>query len=217
MQGLLYKGLLYTGRNWPKMLGAGENTVPCTTKEAIMSQNIDAFEYAPHIMKELRGHGALITVTGVDGVANPMTIGWGMLGVEWSTPQFIAYVNKTRYTHELLGQTNEFTVNVPLPGADEASRARASRILAFCGSKSGRDVNKAEELGLTLVPGKEVAAPAIKELPLTLECRIIYRRDQDISLMPGDLRLRYYPTSAEGADIYHTEYYGKIVAAYIAE
>ena len=29
-----------------------------------MFQKIDAFEYAPHIMKELRGHGALITVTG---------------------------------------------------------------------------------------------------------------------------------------------------------
>lgn len=181
-----------------------------------MSQKIDAFEYAPHIMKELRGHGALITVTGADGVANPMTIGWGMLGIEWSTPQFIAYVNKTRYTHELLEQANEFTVNVPLPGADEAARARANKILAFCGSKSGRDVNKTEELGLTLVPGEEVSAPAIKELPLTLECRIIYRRDQDISLMPDDLRLRCYPASAEGVDIYHTEYYGKIVAAYIA-
>ena len=35
-------------------------------------------------------------------------------------------------------------------------------------------------------------APAIRELPLTLECRIIYRRDQDTALMPEELRAGTY-------------------------
>ena len=55
-----------------------------------MSQKIDAFEYAPHIMTELRGYGALITVTGADGLANPLTIGWGIPGIHWSTPHLTA-------------------------------------------------------------------------------------------------------------------------------
>lgn len=45
------------------------------------------------------------------------------------------------------------------------------KILGVCGSKSGRDMDKAKELGLTLVDPEVISVPAVKELPLTLECR----------------------------------------------
>ena len=76
------------------------------------------------------------------------------------------------------------------------------------------DLNKIDGLGLTLVEGEQVDAPAIAELPLTLECRIIYRRDQDTSLMPAGLRDGIYGTAAaEG--LCHTAYYGEVTDAYL--
>lgn len=181
-----------------------------------MREKINVFEYAPQILIVLK-RGVLLTVA-VEGKVNPMTIGWGMLGIEWGKPIFICYVRAGRYTHELLENTDCFTVNIPLGTDDELARAR--EVTAFCGSRSGRDMDKVSELSLTLVEGEQVDAPAIQELPLTLECRIVYRRDQDITLLPEDMRERNYPQdvawSASGATRdAHTAYYGEIVSAYI--
>ena len=65
---------------------------------------------------------------------------------------------------------------------------------------------------MTTAP-EQVDAPAIAELPLTLECRIIYRRDQDTALMPDELRESVYGD----APVYHTAYYGEVVDAYIVK
>ena len=54
--------------------------------------------------------------------------------------------------------------------------------------------------------------PGIRELPLTLECKVIYKQDQDPNAVNEENTARYYP---EGD--YHTAYYGQIVAAYIIE
>lgn len=55
-----------------------------------------------------------------------------------------------------------------------------------------------------------MAAPAIQELPLTLECRVLYKDEQDESRLPEDLRERYYATDAP-----HTAYYAQIASAYL--
>lgn len=182
-----------------------------------MREKIDALEHASEILGALRP-GVLVTSRAA-GRANPMTIGWGTLGVEWGRPVFICYIRTGRFTHGLIEESGEFTVNVPAP-RDDAERRRAKEIIGFCGRTSGRDVDKAAELGLTLVDGEAVSAPAIAELPLTLECRVIYRRDQDISLLPGDLRARNYPEDVPGTATgsnrdAHTAYYGEVVDAYI--
>ena len=174
-----------------------------------MREHIDVIERAGAILGALTP-GALVTVK-ASGRVNPMTIGWGMLGIEWRRPIFIAYVRCDRYTHELLEDADCFTVNVPVPTGDAEADRRARHALGFCGSHSGRDGDKVAELGLTLVPGEEVDAPAIRELPLTLECRIIYRHDQDTALMPEELRAGTYGD----APVYHTAYYGEVVSAYL--
>ena len=183
-----------------------------------MRESIDVFEHAPQILRGLKG-GVLLTAA-ADGKANPMTIGWGTLGIEWGKPVFVCYVRTGRYTHGLLDRAGEFTVNVPLAGAGAADEARVREVLSVCGTRSGRDMDKVSELGLTPVPGVDVSAPGFEELPLTLECRVLYRRNQDISLLPDDVRERCYPADApsEAAGSnrdHHTEYYGEIVHAYI--
>ena len=106
-----------------------------------MRKTVDAFDYAGEICKALK-KGVLIT-TKVDDQVNTMTIGWGHIGIEWGRPIFVAYVRETRYTREMLDNCGEFTINVPVGGYDPV-------ILGFCGTKSGRDVNKIEALNLHL-------------------------------------------------------------------
>ncbi|MBR4231654.1 MAG: hypothetical protein IKR95_00410 [Oscillospiraceae bacterium] len=56
--------------------------------------------------------------------------------------------------------------------------------------------------------------PALAEFPVTLECRVLYRREQDLGLIPGKIRDVFYPDGGSGADE-HIEYIGEIVDSYI--
>jgi len=59
--------------------------------------------------------------------------------------------------------------------------------------------------------------PGIKEFPITLECRVVYKQDQDLCLLDGDKRLRYYAPETPNDGDFHTAYYGEVLAAYIIE
>ena len=116
-------------------------------------------------------NGVLITGK-ADGRVNSMTISWGMVGVEWGKPVFITFVRESRFTRSLLEKNGEFTVNIPLDDS-------AKKILGYCGAKSGRDVDKAKEIGLTYEEPETISVPGVKELPLTLECKVVYKQTQD--------------------------------------
>ena len=169
-----------------------------------MKKKIDPFEYASHICKALKPHGVLLT-TAAEGKVNTMTIGWGTLGVDWSRPVFIAYVRESRYTHEMLEKNGEFTVNIPYGDTD-------NNILGYCGTRSGRDTDKIADLGLHLLESDAVSVPGIREFPLTLECRVIYKEEQDLSRIPAEILERYYPDGD-----HHHVYYGQIVGAYLID
>lgn len=171
-----------------------------------MKTTVNAFDYASDICKVMN-KGILLT-TKVDNQVNTMTIGWGHIGIEWSRPVFVAYVRETRYTRQMLDKCGEFTINVPMGAVDPA-------ILGFCGTKSGRDVNKIEALNLHLEESDVISVPGIKELPLTLECKVIYKQKQDLSAIPEDILARYYPEDETGFRDYHYAYYGQIVNAYL--
>ena len=173
-------------------------------------------DYYDHILAELR-KGITITATTPDGThANPMAISWGMLGVQWQKDVFITFVRKGRHTHNLLTANPEFTVNIPLQ-RDKAT----GKIIALTGTKSGRDTDKVSELDITLVPGESITAPGIAELPLTLECRVVYAQPQDLSLLAEE-HLKHYPQDVPGTfhggnQDPHTAFYGEIVGAYVIE
>ena len=174
-----------------------------------MKKYVDLWEYAGKILEQV-GTAALVTAK-ADGEVNTMTIGWGTLGVEWGKPIFTVFVRQSRHTKKLLDKNGEFTINVPLKDADRKA------ILGFCGSKSGRDVDKIKEMDLHLEEPDVISVPGIKEFPITLECKVVYKQDQDLNAIAEDKRLRYYaPGTANDGD-YHTAYYGEVLAAYIIE
>lgn len=173
-----------------------------------MKRQIQVWDYAGQIL-EATGKGVLLT-TAAQGKVNTMTIGWGTLGIEWGKPIFIAFVRESRYTKELLDKNPEFTVNIPYGEFDK-------NILSVCGTRSGREMDKIGELGLTLEQPQTVSVPGIRQLPLTLECKVIYRQEQDESAVNEENTKRYYSREGQGKGDYHTAYYGQITAAYIIE
>ncbi len=166
-----------------------------------MRKYVDPFMYASNINHALK-KGALLT-TKVDGKVNTMTIGWGHIGVLWGRPVYIVYVRQSRHTKTMLDQSGEFTVNVPMGEIDP-------KILSFCGTRSGRDVDKIEAMGLHLEEPESISVPGIRELPLTLECKVIYKQDQELSGLPTGILERYYQQPD-----HHTVYYGEILNSYL--
>lgn len=172
-----------------------------------MKQTINAMDYAGQICTALQ-RGVLLT-TASEGKVNTMTIGWGAIGIEWNRPVFLAYVRESRFTKQFLDESKEFTVNIPVSDIDR-------NILRYCGTVSGRDVDKIQTLGLHLEEPVSVSVPGIRELPLTLECKVIYQRMQDPQRIPSEHITRFYttPTDKNPQDI-HCVYYGEIVNAYL--
>lgn len=159
-------------------------------------------DHLDEVLAQLGGGGAFLTVRSEE-LVNTMTIGWGLIGIQWSMPVFTVLVRKSRYTHSLMDGAGDFTVSVP---ADD----RWKKALAFCGSHSGVDVDKFAACGLVLKPAKETLTPVIAGGGFTYECEIIYRSPLDLAEVGPDVQRRFQYT----AEDIHTLYTGKIVACY---
>ncbi|MBR6712147.1 MAG: flavin reductase family protein [Selenomonadaceae bacterium] len=174
-----------------------------------MKKEINPFDYAGDIIKALPA-GILLTSEAEDCV-NAMTIGWGTLGIEWGIPIFAAYVRTNRFTHDLIERTGEFTVCAPLGKLTK----EAAKVVGLCGTKSGRDMDKLAKAGVHLVEADIVRPPAIKEFPLTLECRVVFSQLQPINDINRRFEKFYVPNTAHSEP--HVAYYGEILKAYIIE
>lgn len=96
--------------------------------------------------------------------SNIMTIAWtGVLNSE--PPLVYVSIRPTRYSYEIIKQNKEFVINIP-----DESLVWATD---FCGTKSGKEVDKFKEANLTKEQCQYVKAPAIAECPISLECRLV--------------------------------------------
>jgi flavin reductase (DIM6/NTAB) family NADH-FMN oxidoreductase RutF len=170
-----------------------------------MKEKIELSEYAGQITKMLPKGILLNTQT---DTFDTMVIGWGAVGTNWGLPCFTVYVRESRYTLEQLTKNPAFTISVPLTDTIPA-------VTRICGSKSGRDTDKVKEAGLTLENAEVNGVPGIREYPLTLECRVLYRQPQAENTYPADILAKYYPVEENGKRDLHTMFIGQIVDAYI--
>ncbi|KXG74095.1 flavin reductase family protein [Thermotalea metallivorans] len=94
---------------------------------------------------------------------NIITIAW--TGTVCSDPAMTYIsVRPERHSYEIIKRTREFVINLTTE-----SLVRAAD---YCGVKSGRDVNKFQEMNLTPEKGSKVKAPLIKESPVNIECKV---------------------------------------------
>ena len=94
---------------------------------------------------------------------NVITVAWA--GTVCSDPPMLSIsVRKERFSHHILLESGEFVVN--LVGREQLQAAD------YCGVRSGRDVDKFADCGLTAVPAQGMdCAPAIAQCPLYLACK----------------------------------------------
>ncbi|MGM0501081.1 MAG: flavin reductase family protein [Bacillota bacterium] len=159
-------------------------------------------QFAKEALASLADTGGFLTVKNDDKV-NTMTIGWGSLSYIWGKPVFIVMVRDSRYTYQLMEDTNQFTVSIPLGTAMKEE-------LAFCGSNSGADCDKFSEANLTTIAGAEVETPLIEGCDLHYECKLRFKQEMDPDNLDPEFDEKWY-SSGEG---YHTVYFGEIVACH---
>ena len=162
-------------------------------------QKIDAFEALGATLNKLQEPGLLL-VAG-DKKPNPMAIGWMTAGIIWGLPVCVVLVRPSRHTHGLLKAWGEFTVNVP---ADDMAEA-----VAFCGSKSGRDIDKAAQYGLEFAPSTDVRVPHIVGCPIHYECRTVHTSE----VLKEQLARSVVNSSYPKGD-FHTVFFGQILGVY---
>jgi len=105
----------------------------------------------------------LVTCTDLNGTPNIITIAWA--GVVCSSPAAVSIsIRPSRYSHGLIKQAGEFAVNIP--------NERHLFETDYCGTVSGRDVDKFKQTGFSAVSASSIKAPLIKECPVNLECRV---------------------------------------------
>ena len=114
-------------------------------------KRVDYMEVSEEAMDQIRV-GAFITVKAGEAL-NTMTIGWATIGIVWSRPIFMVAVRLSRHTFTLIEKADDFTVTIPSSGMEDE--------LTFCGTESGRDYDKFEELNLPVAPGQRVTTPII--------------------------------------------------------
>ncbi|MFO7952042.1 MAG: flavin reductase family protein [Bacillota bacterium] len=94
---------------------------------------------------------------------NIITLAW--VGVVNSSPPMISVaIRPERYSHDLVKDSGEFTINLPTK--------EQAHIVDGCGTLSGNNLDKFSHFKLTAEKGTLQFAPVIKECPISMECRV---------------------------------------------
>jgi len=109
---------------------------------------------------------AAVISVGIGEEANLITLAY--VGKVCLKPPIIAIsIHPQRHSYKLIEKHGEFVINYPTK--DQL------REMDYCGTRSGRDVNKWEDLNLTKEQGVMVKVPMVKEFPWNMECKVIKR------------------------------------------
>lgn len=152
-------------------------------------------EFTTDIFKQFDKKWALLTA-GKKEIFNTMTISWGGMGTLWSKPVVTAYVRTSRYTHEFMDREDYFTVSF--------YPEEYKKVLGVLGSKSGRDMDKMNESGLTAKEAGE--SMTFEEAEITLVCRKLFKQKLDPENILDSGAKAFYDGDAE-----HDMYIGEVV------
>lgn len=160
-----------------------------------------ALAQSPELLSENFAHAfprrmALVTAGTADHY-NTMTIGWGLVGFAWGKPLVEVQVRPSRYTHDFMESQQLFTVSFFAPDKKEA--------LMLCGSKSGRDIDKAAEAGLTPLPVQ--GSVAFEEATSIYLCKKMFQ----VELTAGNFLDKQAEQQYFAEGDYHTVYYGELL------
>lgn len=143
----------------------------------------------------------MLVTAGGHGSWNTMTAAWGAMGHLWERNVCFAFVRPQRHTWTFMENNPLFSLSFFPPRYRDA--------LEFCGSHSGRDVDKAAATGLEpfeIVEG----CVGFTQADLVIACRKIHSQDVDpAGFLDGSIA-GLYPQRD-----YHRIYVGEVVRALV--
>ncbi|HOS38855.1 MAG TPA: flavin reductase [Spirochaetota bacterium] len=157
---------------------------------------IEPSDLADNVFRLIGSEWMLITAGDRESF-NTMTASWGGLGVLWHRPVSYIVVRPVRHTYRFLERGDAYTLSF--------FDARYKSVLQLCGSKSGRDIDKVKEAGIS-PRTTELGSVYFEEARLVLECRKIYFQDIDPRNFVDQSIGENYPDRD-----YHRMYVGQIV------
>jgi flavin reductase (DIM6/NTAB) family NADH-FMN oxidoreductase RutF len=133
----------------------------------------------------------LVVSSDREGRPNIITLGWNM-PTSRTPPLAVISVGVTRYSHGLIHDGGAFVLVFPSIEIEGA--------VLYCGTHSGREVDKFQETGLTPLPAQHVAPPLIKEGVVNMECKVVGElRTGDHTLFVGEILAAYTSTEYTSA------------------
>ncbi len=157
-------------------------------------------------------HDAELIAAGNQEKHNAMTIGWGGIGTLWGRTALTVYVAEKRYTKQFMDEAEYFTVmafDVEHSRSAEG-HSQGEKVLRYMGTKSGRDGDKAQALGLHTAY-TENGTPYYTEATMVIECKTMYAAPFDPQYFKSDVPKRQYANFPAGL---HTMYIGEVVNAW---
>lgn len=162
-------------------------------------ERLDPADLSMNVFNQIGSEWMLITSGGREKF-NMMTASWGGMGVLWNKNVCFIFVRPTRYTYEFLEKNPLFSISF----FEEEHR----EILELCGTKSGRDIDKMSETGLT-PHFTDHGSILFLESVLSMECRKIYFSDiSPFNFLEKEIE-KHYPLKD-----YHRMYIGEIINCY---
>ncbi len=95
---------------------------------------------------------------------NLFTVSWTGT-VCTNPPMCYISVRPERYSYDIIKRNCCFVINL--------TTNALARATDFCGVRSGRDMDKFRETGLTPGKAQVVAAPTVSESPVSIECKVV--------------------------------------------
>lgn len=159
-------------------------------------------EIAPAALREnpfqAIGHDWMLITAGMPDNFNTMTASWGAWGELWNRPIAVCFIRPQRHTFGFMEQASHFSLSF----FDAQSRAA----LDFCGSHSGRDVDKIAATGLTPVVDPS-GAIYFAQARLALICRKLYAQH----LTPESFLDPVIPAEIYAKADFHRMYIGEVL------
>jgi len=159
-------------------------------------KKIDPNDFSGNIIQKIGFDWMLITA-GNPEKFNTMTASWGGMGFLWNKPVAFIFIRPQRFTYEFAELNEYYTLHF----FEEKYR----EILNFCGSKSGRDVDKIAKTGLTVFNSQNNNV-YFGQSYLQMECRKLYFDDLNPDHFLDEKIIRNYPKND-----FHRFYIGEIV------
>lgn len=162
-------------------------------------ERVDIADIECHPFTVLDKDWALVTA-GELGHMNTMTVSWGGLGTLWNKPVATVYIRPQRYTKQFVDSNDRFTLSF-FNGAYKKE-------LGVLGVKSGRDGDKAAEVGFT--PAAVGDSVSFEQADLVLVCRKLYvDAIEPEHFIDPSIDVTCYPEHD-----YHTLYIAEVEAAF---